>query len=147
MKIRFANKKDIEQLVRLFKLHAEFEKTSFNPSKKKEALLKYLFDPLNNIKCLVIEKGEEIIGYSTFMKQFSTWNATFYIYVDCLYFIQTERNNGLGTKIMNQIKEYAKSDSCQIIQWQTPISNKKAITFYQKLGAESKTKERFCWNV
>ncbi|MGY0425401.1 MAG: N-acetyltransferase family protein [Polaribacter sp.] len=145
MQIRFAEKQDVKQIVKLCKLHATYEKTAFDITNKEELLSKHLFDCSNNIKCLVVENDNKIVGYATFIKQFSTWDANFYIYLDCLYFRETFRGKGLGTEIMNKIKEYAISENCKIIQWQTPDFNEKAITFYQKLGAESKTKERFSW--
>lgn len=147
MKIRFAKKHDVNQLVKLCELHAYFENAAFDTFNKEESLLKYLFDYNNSIKCLVVENDNRIVGYATFMKQFSTWDASFYVYLDCLFFKEEVRGKGLGTKLMNKIKIYAKSENCKNIQWQTPDFNEKAITFYRKFGAESKTKERFNWSV
>lgn len=147
MKIRFAKKNDVNQLVKLCELHAYFENAAFDTSNKEESLLKYLFDYNNTLKCLVVENDNQIIGYATFMKQFSTWDASFYVYLDCLFFKEEVRGKGLATKLMNKIKIYAKSENCRNIQWQTPDFNEKAITFYRRLGAESKTKERFNWRV
>ena len=81
------------------------------------------------------------------MKQFSTWDANFYIYLDCLYLKENTRGKGLGKMIMEKIKEYGKSNNCNIIQWQTPDFNKKAITFYNKIGGKSKSKERFYLDI
>ena len=147
MKIRFAEKKDIEQLVKLCELHAIYEKATYDTKNKTVLLTKYLFDEKAVLKCLVVESKEEIVGYATFMKQFSTWDADFYIYLDCLFFIENVRGKGLGTLLMNEIKIYAKEQNCKEIQWQTPDFNTKAIQFYQKIGAISKTKERFYFNL
>lgn len=147
MVIRFAEKQDVRQIVKLCELHAIYEKEAFDTSKKEESLSKHLFDCSNKIKCLVVENGNQIVGYATFMRQFSTWDSSFYIYLDCLYFIESIRGQGIGKEVMNKIKEYSKSENCQIIQWQTPSFNDKAIKFYRKLGAESKTKERFYWKI
>ncbi len=147
MKIRFAEKKDISKIVELCKLHAIYEKADYNVTNKKNLLSEHLFDENNTLKCLVVEKGEEIIGYATFMKQFSTWDASFYLYLDCLFFLETARGNGLGTLLMNEVKAYAEKENCLHIEWQTPEFNEKAIKFYKKIGANSKTKERFFWKV
>lgn len=90
---------------------------------------------------------ERVIGYATFMKQFSTWDMNYYIYLDCLFFIKETRGRSLGTKMINKIKEYAEKQGCKEIQWQTPSFNKRAVQFYQKIGAEFKNKERFFWPV
>lgn len=147
MIIRFAEKKDVESIVNLCKLHATFEKCDFDKTNKTSLLTKYLFDDKDVLQCLVVEQHKEIIGYATFMKQFSTWDASFYLYLDCLFFLDTVRGKGLGTLLMNRIKAYAKTENCTHMQWQTPNFNTKAIQFYKKIGATTKTKERFFWNV
>jgi len=58
---------------------------------------------------LVVEQESLIVGYATFMKQFSTWDTDFYIYLDCLFLKENTRGNGLGGLIMEKIKEYAKN--------------------------------------
>ena len=81
------------------------------------------------------------------MKQFSTWDASFYVYMDCLYLEEAIRGLGVGKEFMKKIREYAIDNGCKEIQWQTPYFNKQALNFYNKLGAQSKTKERFFWKV
>lgn len=146
MVIRFAEKKDFEAIKKLIKAHAKFEKASALSDNNIEKLSNYIFST-DVLKCLVVELNEEIVGYATFMKQFSTWDANYYIYLDCLYLNEKTRGKGIGTKIMDKIKTYAKSINCSEIQWQTPDFNKEAIDFYKKLGADSKTKKRFIWKI
>ncbi len=147
MTIRFAKEADIKQIVLLCEAHAIYEKAKFDSKEKAPLLLQYLFRSENALKCVVVEQNNELLGYATFMKQFSTWDADFYIYLDCLYLKEETRGKGIGTKIMAVVKEYAVSENCNVIQWQTPDFNTDAITFYKKIGAKSKTKERFFWKV
>ncbi len=147
MKIRFAKENDLKQIIVLCGKHALFEKTEYNPKNKAELLAKHLFNSSNTIKCLVVELNNDILGYATFIKQFSTWDANFYIYLDCLYLEENIRSQGVGRQLMNQIKTYAQSQNCDSIQWQTPDFNKRAINFYNKIGGVSKAKERFTWNI
>ena len=147
MNIRYAKKKDLPQVIELCKAHAEFEQTDYENTNKVALLSKFLFTENPSLKCLVVEQENELIGYSTFMKQFSTWDANFYIYLDCLYLKEHTRGKGLGKMIMEHIKEYGKSENCTVIQWQTPKFNKKAIEFYHKIGGKSKSKERFYLDV
>jgi GNAT superfamily N-acetyltransferase len=146
MTIRIAEKRDFEAIKRLVKAHAIFEKASALSDNNLNRLENYIFNT-DVVECLVAELNNEIVGYATFIKQFSTWNANYYIYLDCLYLNEKTRGKGIGTQIMDKIKTYAKSINCSGIQWQTPDFNKEAIDFYKKLGAESKTKERFNWRV
>ncbi len=147
MEIRFAKKTDIEQIVELCKAHAKFEKADFDPKNKKELLSKHLFSANEVLKCIVVEDHNEIIGYATFMKQFSTWDACFYVYLDCLFLKEETRGKGVGYEVLKKIRSYAKTEKCDIIQWQTPDFNIDAIAFYKKLGAKAKTKERFFWEI
>lgn len=147
MIIRFAKEEDIKQIVLLCKAHALYEKATFDSNEKATLLLQYLFGSENVLKCVVVEQNNELLGYATFMKQFSTWDADFYIYLDCLYLKEETRGKGVGTKIMALVKEFAISEGCTIIQWQTPNFNTDALNFYKKIGAKSKTKERFFWKV
>ncbi|MTI30254.1 GNAT family N-acetyltransferase [Xanthovirga aplysinae] len=147
MKIRFAEREDIDQVVNLIGKHAAFEKAEFNSQNKSNLLSIHLFNSQEVLKCIVAEENNEIVGYATFMKQYSTWEADFYIYLDCLFLIEEMRGRGIGLKMMNQVKDFAKAEGCQLIQWQTPDFNKDAIAFYHRLGGTSKTKERFFWIV
>lgn len=145
MNIRFAEKTDIDQIVELCEAHAIFEKSSYSSENKAKLLAKHLFHSTNDIECIVVEKEGNLVGYATFMKQFSTWDANHYIYLDCLFLKKNIRGKSIGYKIMCKIKEFADTQNCKIIQWQTPIFNDKAILFYNKIGAKPKTKERFFW--
>jgi len=144
MEIRFAEKRDLPQIIDLCEEHADYETANYERKNKSELLAKYLFCQNPSLKCLVVEQENSIIGYATFMKQFSTWDADFYIYLDCLYLETNTRGLGLGSRIMEKVKEYAKAENCYVIQWQTPKHNRKAIDFYLKIGGISKNKERFC---
>ena len=147
MNIRFAQKKDLPLIIELCKEHADYEQADYEQENKEELLSTFIFGQTPRLKCLVVEQENLIIGYATFMKQFSTWDADFYIYLDCLFLKANTRGQGLGTGLMEKIKEYAKVENCKIIQWQTPVFNQKAIDFYRKIGGVSKTKERFCLDI
>ena len=147
MEIRFAEKRDLSQIIDLCKEHAEYEQADYERKNKSELLSKFLFGQNPSLKCLVVVEENLIAGYATFMKQFSTWDADFYIYLDCLFLKEEIRGNGLGALVMERVKEYTKSENCRVIQWQTPDFNKKAIDFYQRIGGISKSKERFSLTI
>jgi len=145
--IRFAIKADIGQLIDLCEAHAQYEKSEYNRAGKAENLLKSLFNKTPKLYCLVVECENRLIGYATYMVQYSTWDACEYVYMDCLFLDQSTRGRGIGEKIMLTIKEEAQKQNCQHIQWQTPDFNEGAIRFYKRIGAFSKGKERFFWEV
>ena len=57
----------------------------------------------------------------------------------------TEKARGFGTgeKLIDEIKAEARKLECDHIQWQTPDFNIRAIKFYDRIGATSKSKERY----
>ena len=141
--IRFAESKDIEQIIGLCSLHAAFEKSEYEVSGKSEKIGKDLFSEFPKLYCLVVESEDDLLGYATYMKQYATWNACEYIYMDCLFIKEFARGRGLGEKLVNRIKQEGKKLGCDLIQWQTPDFNIRAMKFYRRIGAISKSKERF----
>ncbi len=141
--IRFAKESDLPKLVNLCKLHAQFEKSEYELEGKEELLKDHLFSERPSLYCLVAEHNQKLIGYTSYMKQFSTWDAGYYIYMDCLFLTEESRGFGIGERLINQIKEEAKKMDCSLIQWQTPKFNIRAMKFYDRIGASSKTKERY----
>ena len=145
--IRFAEKSDLLDLVQLCGLHAEFEQCDYNSEHKMEALEHHLFSETPCAYCLIAETEGTAIGYATYMKQFATWDADFYIYMDCLFMTEKARGLGIGEKLVNRIKEEGRKLNCSHIQWQTPDFNRRAMKFYHRIGAKSKSKERFFLDI
>ena len=82
--IRDIRQEDLPVLLEFCQAHARLEQSPFDPASKLERWSQYLFDPGLGIHCWMLEFERELIGYATFMRQFSTWDADFYLYLDCL---------------------------------------------------------------
>jgi len=142
--IRLAEAKDQESIMALMKEHALFEGHQLEDSKQHQQL--------NNLETLpvtifVAESNNQLLGYMSIIKQFSTWDMDWYLYLDCLYLNEETRGQRIGLKLMQKLKQFAKENMLREVQWQTPIDNLPAIEFYQKLKAENKEKQRFYWDV
>ena len=97
---------------------------------------------------MVSFEGEgQVLGYSTYMPQFATWDAEFYLYMDCLYICAEARSKGIGESLIERIRMEAVTLNCKTIQWQTPDCNKRAMKFYDRLGAYGKDKVRYFLNA
>ena len=145
--IRYLQQKDLFELVDLCAQHAAYEKATYEPEGKAEALGKHLLSETSPASVLVVEETGKIIGYASYMKQFSTWDAAYYLHMDCLFLTKASRGKGIGQQLMETLKKEAKAMGCEMIQWQTPQFNERAIKFYDRLGAISKSKERYFWTV
>jgi GNAT superfamily N-acetyltransferase len=141
--IRFVKKEELFELILLCEQHAEFEKSEYYRENKHKLLEQYLFAKSPSLFCLVVEYENKLIGYTTYMKQFSTWDANYYVYMDCLFLNDESRGLGIGKRLINRIKKEAINMNCSLIQWQTPEFNKRAMKFYNKTGAKSKAKKRY----
>jgi len=142
--IRVAAGKDQEPILFLMKEHALFEGHELELSKQHQQLGN--LDTLP-VTIFVVESNNKLHGYMSMIKQFSTWDMDWYLYLDCLYLTEETRRQGIGLKLMQELKVFAKENMINTIQWQTPKDNFTAIAFYQKLNAVNKEKQRFFWAV
>ena len=142
-KLRAANEQDIDSIIDLCEQHARFENCNYDRTGKADKLCYHLFRANATIKCIVVETTRGIEGYATFMHEFSTWEAAYYMHMDCLYLKPELRGKGIGRKIVELIYTAASSAGCVNVQWQTPEDNYEAIGFYRKMNAAPKQKVRF----
>lgn len=142
--IRPAKPQDNIALLELFKAHALHEGHDLNIADQ----LKCLSDPKSHpLTLFVVDHNSQLHGYMSLVKQYSSWDMAWYLYLDCLYLAPTLRGLGLGQQLMQIAAEHARQSGISQLQWQTPVDNFDAIGFYQKLGAENKQKQRFFWSV
>ncbi len=127
--------------------HARFEQTTKDVTCPVDSLRDLLFCESPQLFGLVVEQLNEIVGYATFAIQVSTWQASRYLYLDCLFLKPGNRGHGIGRTLMNRVCDAAKRFDCDEIQLQTPAFNETAIGFYKRLGAEGAEKFRFVWRV
>jgi len=140
--VRPATVQDLAEIVTLCAEHAQYEEAEYNAEGKAAQLESSLFSGQPQLHCLIAQVADETAGYATFMEEFSTWDADFYIHMDCLFVRPAFRGFGIGEKLVQEIARYA-MERGRLIQWQTPASNERAIRFYHRLGAASKQKVRF----
>jgi len=141
--IRNIKENEVDDLVILCELHAKYENCTYDKSNKAIKLKEALFTANASLICIIAVHNNKLVGYSSFLKEYSTWDADYFLYMDCLYVLEEYRNNGLGKKLFDEVINYKNKLNCSHIQWQTPNDNIKAINFYKKIGAISKNKERF----
>ena len=147
LQIRRVAIKDLEQLVDLCRVHAIYEGASYESKGKKEALEKALFGYPPLLHGLVLADEKRLYGYTTFARQYSSWDAFHYLYMDCLFLSEEIRGQAWGQKLIEEVKQAAKELGCSLIQWQTPVSNMGAIRFYDRIGAKSLDKKRYFWEL
>jgi GNAT superfamily N-acetyltransferase len=141
--IRDFQDSDIDDLIRLCARHAAYELSDYDESGKASRLKTALLSSTPELHCWIVIAKNLIVGYTTFTFDFSTWHARHYLHVDCIYIEDDFRGHGIGSVIMNRLINVARDKECVNVQWQTPVFNKKAIRFYEKINAQGIDKKRF----
>ncbi len=117
--IRSCEKNDINQIV-------DLELNTLGTTLGYDSLLGYLDNSL--IYCLVYENENEILGYISF----SFDGEMLEIFNFCVK--ENYQRSGIGTKIMNYTFNLFTSKGLKSSILEVRESNKKAISFYEKLG-------------
>jgi ribosomal protein S18 acetylase RimI-like enzyme len=74
----------------------------------------------------------ELVGVAIVKKK--TWNRTLVIWEFHIH--PDYQNQGIGTKMMEQIADIGRKATCRVIECETQNTNVPAIRFYQKVGFE-----------
>lgn len=145
--IRAIQAEDLPALVELCHKHADYEQAVYSPINKEDLLGKALFAENPKLFCWVVESNKQLVGYTSYTFDYSTWDAGMFLYLDCLYLEPECRGLGIGEEIMQKLKTVAQQNNCVNMQWQTPGFNTNAIRFYERMGGVGKNKVRFVWNL
>jgi GNAT superfamily N-acetyltransferase len=143
--IRPATARDVDAIIALCAEHAAYERAAVTVCSQPALLRDALFAVPPRLWCLVVETRGTLVGYATYTREFSTWQATDYLHVDCLYLQPSVRGAGIGAGMMDRIAVHAHILGCDEIQWQTPVWNVRAMRFYDRLGALRTEKCRYRW--
>jgi len=141
--IRDFQEHDIDQLIILCTKHAAHEQSDYNPKDKAGRLKNALLSDDPCLRCWIVMIKNEFVGYATFTFDFSTWDARYYLHLDCIYLEKKFRGLGIGKEIMKRLLAAARKKNCINLQWQTPVSNESAIRFYGRVGGKALDKKRF----
>ena len=131
MIIRKGVKKDIPQVLDLIKELAEFENAPDQVTNTIERLENDGFgnQPVYNL--FVAESENKIIGMAITYFRYSTWKGK-NLYIEDLIINEKFRREGIGLKIFEELKKFAKNTSCVGIALQVLDWNKIGINFYKK---------------
>tara|TARA_B110000014_G_scaffold263934_1_gene262478 strand:+ start:577 stop:1038 length:462 start_codon:yes stop_codon:yes gene_type:complete len=131
-KIRKTNREDLSAVLTLIKELAKFEKELNSVEINLEDLTNDFSDGL--FDCLIAEKQGSIIGIALYYNRYSTWKGKT-IHLEDLIVTKSERGIGVGKALLNELVLLAKSSNIRRVEWSVLDWNKKAIDFYENVGA------------
>lgn len=142
--IRDATQTDIPIIMELIHLKAEFdgcpESIKATPNKLEDTL--FGENPLAFV--LLAEIDENLIGFATYHRIYSTFLAQPGIWLDDLYVKAEHRSNGGGEALIRRLCQIAQEMGCGRIDWTVAATNARAIKFYEKMGAKIMQRIRLC---
>ena len=146
-KTRVATVDDLDRVIELCVAHAAFEGSRYVPSGQRERLSRAISGNAPRLTIFLAETENSIVGYASVALEYSTWTASEFLHMDCLYICENMRGTGLGRNLFETVHQLAAKLGVPEIQWQTPDWNTAATGFYRSLGANGKNKTRFSFPV
>lgn len=133
--IREAKSEDVDDIHRLIKELAIFEKEPEAVKISIEELREDGFGDHPSYSCIVAEDNEKIVGFALYYIRYSTWNGkTVYLedfLVDNLY-----RNKGIGKILFEEMIAISKKLNVRQMSWQVLDWNEGAIRFYERYNSD-----------
>lgn len=142
--IRRANGKDTSRLLALGAEHAAFERLPHGASRYPTSLASALASEPPLLHAWIASVDADTVGYASATLDFSTLDGAIYLHMDCLYVRETWRSHGIGLRLWETVRAFARARDCPTMQWQTPSWNVGAARFYRRLGAKEASKLRYC---
>lgn len=130
--IRSVEEKDFPQIIGLIKELASFE----NAEKEVMNTVEQMQEEKDFFNCFVAEtKDNEIVGMALYYFVYYTWVGKS-LYLDDLYVKQSVRGNKIGSKLLQELFDVAKTENCKRVRWQVLGWNEPAVKLYEKTGAK-----------
>ena len=96
-----------------------------------------IFDPLEPMHAFVAERGGELIGFTHYLFQRSTWLLNSQCYLQDLYVSEVERGSGVGRALIAAVVGAAKEAGAARVYWNTHETNAVARRLYDAVAERS----------
>lgn len=128
---------DVPLILSFIKELAEFEKLAHEVVATEALLEETLFGEKAHAEVLIGYLNDAPISFALFFHNYSTFLGRPGIYLEDLYVKPEARGNGIGKKMLSYLAQLAKRRQCGRLEWWVLDWNKRAIDFYESIGAEA----------
>ncbi|MER5771601.1 GNAT family N-acetyltransferase [Streptomyces sp. NPDC001985] len=134
--IRNALPEDIPAIHRMVRELADYEKALHEVRATEEQLREALFGerPAAHAHIAVTDDGE-VVGFSLWFLNFSTWRGVHGIYLEDLYVRPDRRGGGHGKALLTELARICVERGYERLEWSVLDWNTPSIDFYRSLGA------------
>ncbi|MBO0911516.1 MAG: GNAT family N-acetyltransferase [Acidobacteria bacterium] len=136
LRIRHATCEDVPALLGLIRGLAAYEKKPGAVLATGEDLVRDLFGPRPKFRALIADWENEPAGYASFFDFYSTYQGRSALFLEDLFVLEKFRGQGIGTALLAAVARLAIAEGCCGLRWEVLDWNRRAIEFYEKLGAK-----------
>jgi GNAT superfamily N-acetyltransferase len=142
--LRAARPEDLPAIVGLIRELAVFEKLEHLVVVTPESLHPHLFGPRPVAEACVGEVHGHVVAFALFFTNFSTFLGRPGLYLEDLYVQPAHRGTGLGKALLSHLGALAVERGCGRFEWSVLDWNRRAIDFYEAMGATVMPDWRIC---
>ena len=131
-----ATESDIPAILSFIRALAEFEKLSHRVTATEQQLRQTLFTARPYAEILIARLDKTPVGQALFFHTYSTFMARPGLYLEDLFVLPDYRSRGIGRALLQALAQVAKDRNCGRLEWSVLDWNTRAISFYEKIGAD-----------
>jgi len=142
--IRPITQSDKTRWLELFKEYIVFYKSSLS-----DAQFELTWQRINsefNIKGLVAEVDNKIVGFTHYIWRPSTWEVEDFCYLEDLYVDPKNRKGGVGRALIKAVEEIAIAKGSKRLYWTTAPDNETARKLYDKVAITDRVQYKIYLN-
>jgi GNAT superfamily N-acetyltransferase len=131
--LRAIEHRDRDQWAPLWRAYLEFYRTPERPEVT-EATWARIFDSLEPVHAVVAERDAELVGFSHYLFQRSTWLVEPRCYLQDLYVVPALRGAGVGRALIAAVVAAAEKAGAANVFWMTHETNATARRLYDAVA-------------
>jgi GNAT superfamily N-acetyltransferase len=135
-KVRAIDRTDRAQWTPLWRAYLVFYRAQWSDDVA-NATFARIFDPLEPVHALVAERDGELIGFTHYLFQRSTWLLNSQCYLQDLYVGEATRGGGVGRALIAAVVDAAKEAGAARVSWNTHETNAVARRLYDAVAERS----------
>src|SRR4051812_33398168 len=134
--IRPATEADVEELLRLIRELAVYEKLEHMAVGTPEMMRDALFGPRRACEAVMLQVGGRSVGFALYFISFSTFLCKPGLYLEDLFVEPAHRGHGHGKALLKHLARICVERDYGRFEWRVLDWNEPSIKFYESLGAK-----------